>query len=103
MIMAFDNTLITPILTLVVLFTPTLIAVARHHPRIGRVILLNLCFFTFICWFLAMREALAPARKSVSRRRQDQNSLDSMVDTYLVKEAFDTTYTEAYLFNKLMK
>jgi hypothetical protein len=50
-----------------------------------------------------MREALAPARKSVSRRRQDQNSLDSMVDTYLVKEAFDTTYTEAYLFNKLMK
>lgn len=64
--MAFDDMLITPVLTLVVLFTPTLIAVARRHPRIGRVILLNLCFFTFICWFLAMREALAPARKSVS-------------------------------------
>jgi hypothetical protein len=50
-----------------------------------------------------MREAFAPMRKSVSRRRQDPNCLESMVDTYLVKEAFDTTYTEAYLFTKLMK
>lgn len=52
---------------LVVEFLPAVIAATRRNRRFGRVFVLCIFSATIICWFLALREALAPARPIVRR------------------------------------
>jgi len=58
---------------LVVMFVPTVIAVARHRPSLGLFALVNLCIgWTGIGWLVMLVMALWPAPRVPSRSAPEQ-------------------------------
>ena len=86
-------------------FLPAMIAAVRRNRRFGKVFVLCIFSGTIICWFLALREALAPTnhvcvctRPGTGRR---PGFLSPMLKAFFYKEAFRTSYTNAYLFTRM--
>jgi uncharacterized oligopeptide transporter (OPT) family protein len=84
------------ILSFALFLTPILVAAARRHPRMGRVIALSLLSGTVIGWFVAMYYACTTVRRPTPTRTKGKGAVEQISRAWLWSRALGTSYPAAY-------